>query len=46
MDRNPEGIEAVPLDSMNFNWLARINGPPQSQYQGGVFYINVKVPHE
>jgi len=43
---HPEGIEAVPLDRLNYNWLARIHGPPQSVYQGGVFYLNLKVPHE
>ncbi|CAL8087905.1 unnamed protein product [Orchesella dallaii] len=43
---HPEGIEAVPLDRLNYNWLARIHGPPQSVYQGGVFYLNLKVPHD
>ncbi|OXA65214.1 uncharacterized protein LOC110841891 [Folsomia candida] len=43
---HPEGIEAIPLDELNYNWLARISGPPQSPYQGAVFYLNLKVPHD
>jgi len=41
-----EGIEAIPLDDINYNWLARMNGPRDSPYQGGVFYLNLKVCHE
>ncbi|CAG7725941.1 unnamed protein product [Allacma fusca] len=43
---HPEGIEAIPLDNLNYNWLARVNGPPQSPYQGGVFYLNLKISHD
>jgi len=45
-DDHPEGIEAVPLDHLNYNWMARITGPPQSPYQGGAFYLNLKLTHE
>ena len=40
----PEGIEAKPLDSCNYHWQAAIRGPVGSPYEGGVFYLYLKVP--
>lgn len=40
----PEGIEAVPLDSMCCHWQATITGPVGSPYEGGLFYLYLKVP--
>jgi len=40
----PEGIEAKPLDSCFFHWQASITGPVGSPYEGGVFYLYLKVP--
>ncbi|XP_032676655.1 uncharacterized protein LOC116846651 [Odontomachus brunneus] len=40
----PEGIEAVPLDKMCCHWQATITGPVGSPYEGGLFYLYLKVP--
>ena len=40
----PEGVEARPLDSCNYHWQASIRGPVGSPYEGGVFYLYLKVP--
>ena len=40
----PEGIEAKPLDSCYYHWQASITGPVGSPYEGGVFYLYLKVP--
>jgi len=40
----PEGIEAKALDSSYFHWQASITGPVGSPYEGGVFYLYLKVP--
>jgi len=40
----PEGIEAKPLDSCNYHWQASIRGPVGSPYEGGIFYLYLKVP--
>lgn len=40
----PEGIEAVPLDIMCCHWQATITGPVGSPYEGGLFYLYLKVP--
>jgi len=40
----PEGIEAQPLDSCYYHWQASITGPVGSPYEGGVFYLYLKVP--
>jgi len=41
---SPEGIEAKPLDSCYYHWQASITGPVGSPYEGGVFYLYLKVP--
>lgn len=40
----PEGIKAVPLDIMCCHWQATITGPVGSPYEGGLFYLYLKVP--
>jgi len=40
----PEGIEAKPLDSCHYHWQASIRGPVGSPYEGGIFYLYLKVP--
>lgn len=40
----PEGIEAKPLDSCYYHWQASITGPVGSPYEGGIFYLYLKVP--
>ena len=40
----PEGVEAKPLDACNYHWQASIRGPVGSPYEGGVFYLYLKVP--
>ena len=39
-----EGIRAKPLDSSYYHWQASITGPVGSPYEGGVFYLYLKVP--
>merc|ERR1711881_81789 len=39
-----EGIRAKPLDSSYYHWQATITGPVGSPYEGGVFYLYLKVP--
>ena len=38
------GIRAKPLDSSYYHWQASITGPVGSPYEGGVFYLYLKVP--
>ena len=39
-----EGITARPLDSSYYHWQASITGPVGSPYEGGLFYLYLKVP--
>lgn len=39
-----EGIRAKPLDSSYYHWQATITGPVGSPYEGGIFYLYLKVP--
>lgn len=41
----PEGIQAIPLDSMSCHWQATIKGPTGSPYEGGLFYLYIQVPY-
>ena len=41
----PEGIEATPLDQMCCHWQATITGPIGSPYEGGLFYLYLRVPY-
>ncbi len=38
-----EGIRAEPLDSSYYHWQASITGPVGSPYEGGIFYLYLKV---
>ena len=38
------GIKAQPLDASYYHWQASITGPTGSPYEGGVFYLYLKVP--
>jgi ubiquitin-conjugating enzyme E2 D len=41
----PENIYAGPTDEKDlFNWTACIIGPSDSPFQGGVFYLSIKIP--
>ncbi|KAG8181767.1 hypothetical protein JTE90_018074 [Oedothorax gibbosus] len=40
----PEGIQAVPLDEMCFQWQASIQGPADSPYEGGTFFLYLQIP--
>ena len=40
----PEGIRGQPLDSSEYHWQASITGPVGSPYEGGIFYLYLKVP--
>ena len=37
-------MQAKPLDTCNYHWQASIRGPVGSPYEGGVFYLYLKVP--
>eukprot|EP00096_Caligus_rogercresseyi_P000924 TRINITY_DN11490_c0_g1_i1.p1 TRINITY_DN11490_c0_g1~~TRINITY_DN11490_c0_g1_i1.p1 ORF type:complete len:375 (-),score=79.25 TRINITY_DN11490_c0_g1_i1:56-1180(-) len=39
-----EGIRAIPLDSSYYHWQASITGPVGSPYEGGMFFLYLKVP--
>lgn len=38
------GIKAQPLDSSIYHWQASITGPVGSPYEGGIFYLYLKIP--
>jgi len=40
----PDGINAKPLDSSCFFWQASITGPLGSPYEGGIFYLYLRIP--
>jgi len=39
-----EGVTAQPLDPSLYHWQAAIRGPVGSPYEGGLFYLYMKVP--
>ena len=45
---NPnEQFSAVPVDPKDpFEWIAMIIGPKNTPYEGGKFYLNIKIPNE
>ena len=40
----PDGIRACPLDSSLSYWQASIKGPPDSPYEGGLFFLHLEIP--
>ena len=39
----PPGIRAQPLDASNYHWQASILGPSGSPFEGGLFFLYLKV---
>ncbi|XP_071957937.1 uncharacterized protein [Antedon mediterranea] len=39
----PEGVLAVPLTKNCIHWQASIIGPPDSPYEGGIFYLHLQL---
>jgi ubiquitin-conjugating enzyme E2 D/E len=45
LKKNPPVLcEADPLNGDIFHWVARIKGPDQTPYAGGVFHVNIIFP--
>ena len=42
----PCGIIAAPKDNDIFEWEARLNGPEETPYAGGVFFLDIHFPEE
>ena len=41
---NIEGIEIIPTDNIQ-TFFAKINGPPDSPYEGGVYDLKITIPN-
>lgn len=41
-----DGIKAAPLDETMIRWLGTIDGPKDSPYEGGKFFVFVYLPEE
>lgn len=42
----PTGISASPLTNQEENWIATIDGPQNTPYQGGRFYVKIQITKE
>ena len=42
----PKGISASPLANQDANWIATIDGPQNTPYQGGRFYVKIQITKE
>lgn len=40
----PDGIQAQPLDNKRCHWMATIAGPVASPYEGGIFFLYLRIP--
>ena len=40
----PEGIQAHALDNSLLHWQASVKGPPNSPYEGGLFFLHLELP--
>lgn len=40
----PHGIRACPVDDEYSHWQASIEGPPDSVYENGIFYVHLELP--
>ncbi|GJQ77609.1 putative protein modification by small protein conjugation [Trypoxylus dichotomus] len=41
----PDGIQAIPLDSLCSHWQATLVGPEGSVYEGGTFFLYIQIPY-
>lgn len=41
----PEGVKAMPIDDHLLNWFASIQGPANSPYEGGMFFLYLQFPY-
>lgn len=41
----PEGVNATPIDENLIHWSASIQGPANSPYEGGVFFLYMQFPY-
>lgn len=39
-----EGFEVLPIGESLYHWKASIRGPRDSPYEGGIFYLHIRVP--
>ncbi len=41
-----EGVSAKPIDRNYLYWCASIQGPANSPYEGGIFFLHMQIPHD
>lgn len=40
-----DGVNAMPIDDNYLYWCASIQGPANSPYEGGIFFLYMRVPY-